>query len=141
MSIKNKTKKTTHKKAKKTSRKTTKKKHHPKKTTERKQIKKTARKKADMRQRKSPVLVCAYGTECFWVKDGPILKDLIELRDALNEMDHETFKHHVNEDRNDFADWVHLVLSDRSCANELRKVAKPSTARRVLIRRLRYYHS
>ena len=112
-----------------------------KKTTRRKAAKKVGRSKKAVSRKKGPVLVCAYGSECFWIKDGPILKDLIELRNALDNMSEDTYKHHVTRDRNDFADWVQFVLSDKSCASALRKSVKPSTAHGVLIRRLKYYHS
>ena len=106
----------------------------------RKTAKKTATKRTARRKTK-PVLVCAYGQDCFWVNQGPVLQDLIQLRDALTEMSDATFKHHVSRNHNDFADWVQLVLSDKHCANALRKSTKPQTAKSVLIKRLKYYHS
>ncbi len=119
-----------------------------KKTVKKKTVKKTdqeATKKITQRpatKRKTrPVLVCVYGKDCFWVNQGPILQDLIQLRDTLKNMSDVTFKHHVSKNHNDFADWVQFVLLDKSCANALRKSTRPKTAQSVLIKRLKYYCS
>ena len=89
--------------------------------------------------KQKPVLVCADGGSCFWVHDGPILKDLVELRDALAEMSPETFSYHANKERNDFADWIESILGDKTLATSFRKSRKPNTARTLVVKRLRYY--
>ncbi|MDA8596998.1 hypothetical protein N9L26_01535 [Candidatus Pacebacteria bacterium] len=117
--------------AKKTTKKTPTTKRAAASTTKRPTAKKGA---ADAR-----VLVCANGEECFWTTDGKILRDLTELKEALDQISEETFVHHVNEERNDFADWVEQVLADRACATDLRKSTKPTTARTIVVRHLRSY--
>jgi len=47
-------------------------------------------------------MVNVEGAMCFWVNNGAVLKNLIELRDALNTMSDETFAHHVSAEKNDF---------------------------------------
>lgn len=42
----------------------------------------------------------------FHLSDGRVLEDLKQLRDALRVMPEEVYEHHVNDDRNDFANWV-----------------------------------
>ena len=65
---------------------------------------------------------------CFWVNNGPILSDLKELYSALRgEITVEQFSHHVTSDRNDFADWIEIVLNDKRCADMVRKVKKQDT--------------
>lgn len=65
---------------------------------------------------------------CFWVHGGPILSDLQELHDGLKkEITHEQFTHHVNGERNDFADWVEGTLGDAACAKSLRAVKRKDT--------------
>ena len=54
-------------------------------------------------------------------------------------MDDEVFLHHVNEEKNDFAEWVEHVLEDARCAAELRKTTHPTKAQTVIIKHLRYY--
>ena len=57
--------------------------------------------------------------QCFWVNNGPILKNLDELANALPEMNDETFHHHVNRDKNDFSSWITNVIGDKKLANDL----------------------
>lgn len=109
-----------------------------KKTTKKKVAKKSTATKSNARSPKA--LVCADGKECFWTTDGQILKDLIELRDALKSMDEKVFAAHVNRERNDFAEWVEQVLKDAECAAALRKSRKPRTARTVVVRHLKFYN-
>lgn len=57
----------------------------------------------------------------FRVKDGQILKDLADLRDALKIMSPTLFAHHVRADGNDFAQWVEHALSSPALAQLLRE--------------------
>jgi hypothetical protein len=55
----------------------------------------------------------------FWVNDGNVLKNLQELPGALRNMDAETFMHHVNDEKNDFANWVNDVVGEKTLARDL----------------------
>lgn len=57
----------------------------------------------------------------FYLSDGRVLKNLEELADALRNMTGEIFKHHVNKERNDFANWVNDVLEDKKLATDLKR--------------------
>ena len=57
--------------------------------------------------------------QCFWVNNGPILKNMEELANALPEMGDETFHHHVNSEKNDFGNWINDVIGDHKLANDL----------------------
>lgn len=57
--------------------------------------------------------------QCFWVNNGPILKNLEELANALPEMSNETFHHHVNNEKNDFSNWIRDAIGDEKLANDL----------------------
>lgn len=57
--------------------------------------------------------------QCFWVNNGPVLKNLEELANALPEISDDTYKHHVNEEKNDFSRWVNDVIGDQKLANDL----------------------
>lgn len=59
--------------------------------------------------------------ERFVLSNGRTLKNLHELRNSLLSMDEGTFRHHVNPDRNDFANWVEGVFKDKELAETLRK--------------------
>ena len=72
----------------------------------------------------------------FWVNDGSILKNLKELPDALKQMSDETFMHHVNENKNDFANWVEDVVGERKLARELRSLNSRAAMMTAVKRRL-----
>ena len=57
----------------------------------------------------------------FWCQDGCVLKSLPELGSALKQMDEETFRHHSNESRNDFSNWVRDVIGDEKLGRDLLK--------------------
>ncbi len=57
--------------------------------------------------------------QCFWVNNGPILKNLEELANALPDMSDETFHHHVNNEKNDFSNWFRDVIGDQKLANDV----------------------
>jgi len=85
------------------------------------------------------VLVCANGEQCFWTTDGTIISNLVELRDALETMADAVFDYHVSNKKNDFADWIQYVLGDTELAGKFRKTKKASTARTVIVSRLKIY--
>ena len=57
--------------------------------------------------------------QCFWVNNGPILKSLDELVIALPGLSSETFAYHVNNDKNDFSNWIRDTIGDQKLANEI----------------------
>jgi hypothetical protein len=85
------------------------------------------------------ILPHAEGSACFWVTDGQILSNLIELERALKKMTNDVFLYHVTKDKNDFADWVQYVLGDTELAGSLRSARRPTSACVVVTRRLKIY--
>lgn len=83
------------------------------------------------------VFVCAVGRECFWVNNGPVLRDIEELYSALSTMPETQFCYHVRGKKNDFADWVEDVLGDRTLARRLRKAGKVKSAATAVAKRIR----
>ena len=57
--------------------------------------------------------------QCFWINNGPILKNLGELANTLPDMNDETYSHHVNKEKNDFSRWINDIIGDQQLANEL----------------------
>ena len=57
--------------------------------------------------------------KAFWVNNGPVLKNLYELGDALQNMSDETYMHHANKEKNDFSKWVDEVVGDNRLAKDL----------------------
>lgn len=85
---------------------------------------------AIIRPKKS--LVSASADALFFLHEGPAVKDLKELRDALRIASNNQFTHHVNPEKNDFARWIEDVLRDRELAGKLRRCkTRVSTVRAI----------
>jgi hypothetical protein len=57
----------------------------------------------------------------FYMSDGRVLKSLPELSAALESMDMDIFSHHVNSEKNDFANWINGVIGDEKLSAEVAK--------------------
>ena len=68
------------------------------------------------------ILADASPEQCFWVNNGPIIRNLSEMANALACMKDEIFSHHVNKEKNDFGNWVRDVLKDEELANNITSV-------------------
>ncbi|MBI2581202.1 hypothetical protein HYV85_05370 [Candidatus Woesearchaeota archaeon] len=56
-----------------------------------------------------------------WLNNGATVKSLKELAAALRKMNAADYKEHVNDERNDIAEWVKEILNDDRLAMQLRK--------------------
>ncbi|MBS3101699.1 hypothetical protein J4204_06240 [Candidatus Woesearchaeota archaeon] len=74
--------------------------------------------------------------QCFWINNGPILKNIEELANALPGMAEDTFRHHVNNEKNDFSSWVRDVIGDQKLANELASSKNRDSALKKIRNRL-----
>lgn len=63
----------------------------------------------------------------FYVKNGMIIKSLQELPDALRSMDPETFVYHVNEEKNDFYNWIKDVFELSCLARKIKNIKRKET--------------
>lgn len=70
---------------------------------------------------------------CFWINNGPIVGNISELPEAIEGVDDDTFRHHLNNDKNDFAVWIAEVLGDHTLAKRVSK----SKSKRSFINKLR----
>jgi hypothetical protein len=84
-------------------------------------------------------LVQADDDQMFWLHEGPGLRNLRELKVALDNISEDQFAYHVADGKNDFASWVQHVLKDEDCAEELWKCKTVLSTRRVLIKYLKQY--
>ncbi len=57
----------------------------------------------------------------FILRNGHRVRSLRELLAAMEFIDDATFSHHVNQYRNDFANWVHGVIGDPALAERVRR--------------------
>lgn len=60
--------------------------------------------------------------KAFWVNNGPVIKNIMELATAANSMTTAQFVHHVNSAKNDFTKWVSEVVRDTELAQQLKQV-------------------
>ena len=72
----------------------------------------------------------------FVLKDGRVLKDLVELSHALEHMSDDVFNHHVNNSKNDFRNWVRDVFSQKELAAELEKAKTRSELQLAVLKHI-----
>ena len=60
----------------------------------------------------------------FITNKGKRLETIYDLANEFEVMDENTFRHHVNDNKNDFAEWVATSLKDPILARRLRKQTK-----------------
>lgn len=72
-------------------------------------------------------LIHAEGSSGFWIQNGPVLRNLQDLRSAFEMMTAEQFLYHVTKDKNDFANWVEFVLQEPILAGKLRSYKTQKT--------------
>ncbi len=72
------------------------------------------------------------GEKAFWVNNGPIIKNLEELMASVKTLNEERFRHHVNDEKNDFCKWIDEVIGDKKLADGLFK----ANSRRSFVKKL-----
>lgn len=79
-----------------------------------------------IKRNKFPIMT-AEGEKRFWLRTGQILANLSELAQALDQMDDDTFCHHVNSECNDFSNWIIDVLGDAKLGADIKKIKTAKT--------------
>ncbi len=74
---------------------------------------------AKKRGKRAKEIVDAPEDKRFIVSDGSVLKNIRELADALDSMTEDIFRAHVNDFKNDFANWVRDVFNEHDLAKAL----------------------
>ncbi len=72
----------------------------------------------------------------FRCRNGDVYWNMCDLARAASNMESHVFSHHVNEERNDFANWIADVIGDRTLARELWQTRNPATVSRRLAERV-----
>ena len=75
--------------------------------------------------------------KAFWVNNGPVLKNIIELATAAKKLTPQQFMHHANKAKNDFAKWVEEVIRDSELAKKIRHVKTKDELAHIVKNRLR----
>ncbi|MFH1649047.1 MAG: hypothetical protein ABIA93_00680 [Candidatus Woesearchaeota archaeon] len=89
----------------------------PKKAT--KKTTKTAKKAVKKVAKKRINHIRAPPEKWFVLANGEALKDVRALADALERIEDHIWAHHVQPDRNDFANWIRDVFQDMELADQL----------------------
>ena len=63
----------------------------------------------------------------FWLRDGRTLKNITEMLNALKKMDDGLFKYHVNEQKNDFANWIKDIFKQVELAQKIAPILEKGT--------------
>lgn len=87
------------------------------------------------------ILANVPGEYVFYLHDGRILRNIEELRDALNNITEELYAYHVNQEKNDFSNWVKDIICDEKLARDLRKATTRTTAATIIVQRYAYLKS
>lgn len=86
-------------------------------------------------------LINADDAHLFWVEGNGALRNLKDLAESLKNMSDDTFAHHVNTERNDFANWTAEILLDTRLASELRRAKSRVTSLRKVEARLKTHYN
>ncbi len=71
-------------------------------------------------------------TKYFWLRSGRGLRSLRELANVLPSIGEEEWRYHVNEEKNDFANWIRDVFGQHRLAEALRRATSKSDFQRLL---------
>jgi len=96
------------------------------KTKKRVKKKKTATKKQIIKNAKN--------SEYFFVKDGKAIKNVIELSNELDKMTDDIFMYHVNDIKNDFANWIKDIFKEEKLAKELFKTTNKDKTQIIILK-------
>lgn len=88
--------------------------------------------------RHAPALDVPLPSEDTWFRlfSGRSLASIRELYDALGSMSDDVWVHHVNRERNDFANWIEAVFQSGELAEQIRNASTPPALRNILSRYL-----
>ena len=72
----------------------------------------------------------------FWCYDGQVLRNLSDLETSLKTMEQDIFSYHLNDNKNDFSNWVRDVIGDDKLALDLQKSKTRAQAARYVSARM-----
>ena len=84
--------------------------------------------------KKKNILKNANSDHYFFVNDGTVLRNVLDLSKQLDKMADEVFEHHVNDMKNDFASWIKEVFKEEKLAEELLKTTNKDKTQIILLK-------
>ena len=85
-------------------------------------------------------LINADDAQLFWVNGNGALRNAKELAECLKVMTAESYAHHVNAEKNDFASWVKEILLDNKLASDLKSAKTQAVALKKVEARLKTFY-
>lgn len=73
----------------------------------------------------------------FLANNGVVIKSVTELKEALTRMDANTFNHHVNNERNDFSEWIKHVILDIDLARDVGKAKSKDNIINIIYKKIK----
>ena len=77
----------------------------------------------------------------FWSHDGCIYSNLRDMANCLGHISDADFTYHANPEKNDYANWVALVVGDDTLARQLKSNPTRPAALRAVSQRIRFLES
>ena len=74
-----------------------------------------------MKKKEGKIIQQAAEEQHFIAADGRRLGNVVDLANALDDMNDDVFNHHVTEDKNDFSNWVKNTLNEDELADDIAK--------------------
>ncbi len=109
--------------------------HLTKEVEHKKDTKKKGRPKKESSQKKV-VKKVINPENYFFMHDGRVLKEIIELAEILETIDNEVFYHHVNESKNDFSNWIRDIFENHELSQEIFAVREPRQMQVIILKHL-----
>ncbi len=75
-------------------------------------------------------------SQFFYASNGEIIKNLEELSSFLKKIDEETFSKHVDENKNDFSNWIKEVFNEKKLSQKIEKCKNPLEMSKIISKRL-----
>lgn len=72
----------------------------------------------------------------FFLHDGRVLKDLFELAEHLEHISDDVFYHHVNDNKNDFSNWIKDVFENKDLADEICLIREPKQVQLIILKHI-----
>lgn len=71
----------------------------------------------------------------FWVANGPVFRNLEDMANGLQTLDDAQFAFHVNNDKNDFYNWINDIIGDKNLCVAIKDTkAKEAMQKKVAAR-------
>jgi hypothetical protein len=86
------------------------------------------------------ILKNAPEAKIFWTADGKKLYNIRDLLNALKNMEEMDFRVHVTSKKNDFKEWIKLVIGDKKLARTLRWTTTLETSIKKIKEHLDQYY-